>query len=87
MNKRQEVEDALEEMGIHGDVLFADGFDDAIIGLGSQFNTQFMVYDWQKCVEILVAGGCDVDEAEDYMGFNVTGAYVGKHTPVFVSVL
>ncbi len=87
MNKRQEAEDALEEMGLHDDVLFADGFDDAIIGLGSQFNTQFMVYDWHKCVEILVAGGCDVDEAEDYMGFNVTGAYVGKHTPVFVSVL
>jgi hypothetical protein len=87
MSKRQEAEGALEEMGLHDDVLFADGFDDAIIGIGSQFNTHFMVYDWDKCVEILIAGGCDIDGAGEYMGYNVTGAYVGKHTPVFVSLL
>ena len=67
------------------DVLLADGFGDALIGIGTQFNRQLAVYDWDKCVAILqVHSGMSYDEAVEYMDFNVTGAFVGENTPVFV---
>lgn len=65
--------------------LFADGFEAALIGTGTQFNKELAVYDYDKCVEILMAESeMTEDEAIEYMEFNVTGAYVGDHTPVFV---
>lgn len=68
-----------------GDTLYADGFEAALIGVGTQFTQPLAVYDWDKCVEILMArDGMTADEAMEYMDFNVTGAYVGKGTPVFV---
>ena len=67
--------------------LFADGFEKALIGLGYQFNTQLAVYDWDKCVEILVdRDKISREEAVEWMDFNVTGAWVGRSTPVFVRV-
>jgi len=64
--------------------LLADGFEEALIGLGTQFNKEVAVYDYEKCIAILMRSGMDHEEASEYMDFNVTGAYVGEHTPVFV---
>lgn len=64
--------------------LLADGFEEALIGLGTQFNKEVAVYDYDKCIAILMLAGMDQEEAMEYMEFNVTGAYVGEHTPVFV---
>ena len=64
--------------------LLADGFEEALIGLGTQFNKEVAVYDYEKCIAILMRAGMDHEEASKYMDFNVTGAYVGEHTPVFV---
>jgi hypothetical protein len=65
--------------------LYADGFEDALIGVGYQFNTQLAVYDWDKCVSILTQRDkMSHEEAVEWMDFNVTGAWVGKHTPVFI---
>lgn len=67
------------------DTLYAKGFEAALIGVGTQFTQPLAVYDWDKCVEILVArDGMTADEAMEYMDVNVTGAYVGTGTPVFV---
>jgi len=67
--------------------LVADGFDDAIIGIGRQFNTDIVVYDEEKCIKILMErDGMTDEEAEEFFEFNVVGAYVGEHTPVFVRV-
>lgn len=67
--------------------LYAYGFEDALIGLGYQFNTQLAVYDWDECVSILTQrDGMTYDEAIEFMDFNVTGAWVGNNTPVFVRV-
>ncbi len=67
-------------------LLLADGFESAFMGIGTQFNTRFAVYDYAQCIQVLVARqGMTDEEAEEYMSFNVTGAYVGKHTPVFLS--
>lgn len=69
------------------DRLLADGFEDALIGVGRQFNQELSVYDYNKCVEILrERDGMTYDEAFEYMEYNVVGAWVGRGTPVFVEL-
>ena len=67
------------------ETLLADGFDAALIGFGRQFNKTIAVYSYKKCVDILIKNsGMSHDEAVEYMEYNVVGAYVGSHTPVFM---
>lgn len=67
------------------DALLAEGFIRALIGFGTQFNRAVAIYDWNKCVEILVERDqMSYEDAVEFMDFNVTGAYVGEHTPVFL---
>ena len=69
---------------INSEALFADGFDDAIIGydaLGFR-----VVYDYDKCSDILIKrDGMTKHEAHEFMEFNVVGAFVGDFTPLFVN--
>lgn len=67
-------------------VILADGFDDAFLGIGQQFNNFIAVYDRFKCIQIL-SEDMSLEEAEEYFDFNVVGAYVGENTPVFVDTL
>jgi hypothetical protein len=62
--------------------LFADGFDDAIIGMSGGV----VVYDRDKCIAILAAD-MTYDEAEEYFDYNVSGAYVGEYTPLFIEMV
>lgn len=64
------------------DVLFADGFDSAIIGFDP--NLWRVVYSRQKCIEVLVQDGITEEEAIDYLEYNTFNAYVGEKTPVWV---
>tara|TARA_Y100000593_G_C4200508_1_gene281629 strand:- start:450 stop:656 length:207 start_codon:yes stop_codon:yes gene_type:complete len=64
-------------------MLLADGFEKAFIGTGQQFNKELAVYDYDKCIEIL-AEDMSYEEAVEYFEYNVTGAYVGEGTPVFL---
>jgi hypothetical protein len=68
------------------DALTADGFDEAIIGLAERATSTLVVaYDFDMCVGILVSrDGMSYEDAVEYMTFNVTGAWVGEGTPVFV---
>jgi len=67
------------------DVIVADGFEDALIGVGQQFNKALAVYDRQKCIEILMErDGMSDEEAVEYFEYNVTGAWVGEYTPIFL---
>ena len=68
------------------DALTADGFDEAIIGLAERATSTLVVaYDFDKCVGILMSrDGMEEIDAIEYMTFNVTGAWVGEGTPVFV---
>ncbi len=66
------------------DVLFANGFEDAFMGVGIQFNKQIAVYNYDDCISILMErDGMSQEEAIEFFDFNVTGAYVGPHTPIF----
>lgn len=68
-----------------GELVFADGFEDALIGIGRQFDKEFAVYDYVLCVNILMQrDGMTSEEAIEFMEYNVVGAYVGPNTPIFV---
>ena len=68
------------------DLLKADGFDDAIIGM-CQVHEHVYAYDYEKCIEVLQRDqGFTYLDSVEYMDFNVAGAYVGRHTPVFVHI-
>lgn len=67
--------------------LTADGFELAFLGVGRQFNQELSVYDYDKCIYILCdRDGMTMEEAVEYMEFNVVNAWVGKGTPVFVEL-
>ena len=82
---RQELEQWAEE--VEENLLFANGFDDAIIGLGEQYSrTTAVVYDYNKCVKVLMdRNGMSKEDALEYMEFNVVSSYVGEHTPIFLT--
>ena len=65
------------------EMLVADGFDEAIIGVTYGYGDQVVVYDWDACIEIL-RKDMSHEDALEHMGYNVTGAYVGERTPQFV---
>jgi hypothetical protein len=70
-------------------LIYANGFEDAIIGIGTQFNiTDLVCYNYDKCVEILMTrDGMKEEEAIEYMEYNVVGAYIGENTPIFIREL
>ncbi len=83
----KDLEDSLRSWDEEHDegALFADGFEAALIGVGVQFSREVAIYDYDKCLDVLIArDGMDIEEAIDYMEYNVVGAYAGKSTPVFL---
>ncbi len=62
------------------EVLVADGFDDAIIGIDD--TSMRLIYSVSKCIEIL-SKDMDEEEAVEYFDFNVRGSYVGEKTPIW----
>lgn len=64
--------------------LLADGFEDALIGFGHRHNQQVAIYDYWKCVEVLIKRDRMTEEdAIEHMEFNVISSYVGEYTPIF----
>lgn len=67
------------------ELLLADGFEDAILGVVEGGTRGPVVcYDYELCVKILVAKGMEEEVAFEWMDFNVLGAYVGEKTPLFL---
>lgn len=67
-------------------MLKADGLDKAILGVGIRCGQEdILVYSYGKCVEIFMKKDkMSHEEAIDWMEYNVVGAWVGDHTPIFV---
>jgi hypothetical protein len=65
--------------------LKADGFDDAVIGVVTDFvDEPKLIYSVSKCLAILM-GDDEMDDSDalEYFTFNVSGAYVGPKTPIW----
>ena len=58
-----------------------DGFDEALIGV--DIKSMRLVYSVSKCIQILSKDMNEIDAIE-YFYFNVSGAYVGEKTPIWV---
>ena len=63
------------------EILKADGFDEAIIGIDD--STMRLIYSESKCIEILLKEIGNEEEAVEYFNYNVKGAYVGEKTPIW----
>lgn len=78
MNKRQLIYEQYQD----DEMLFADGFDDAIIGV--DINSLRVIYSVAECITILMGEDqLSKEDAEDFFYFNVAGSYVGERTPIF----
>ena len=67
--------------GDSDDILFADGFNEAIIGF--EPNMWKVVYSRNKVIEILMKDMSE-EEAIEYAEYNTFNAYVGEKTPLWV---
>ena len=64
--------------------LLADGFDDAIIGLDTSGDVYRVIYDRNKMVDVLMERDeMSLEEAVEYLDYNVFSAYVGEGTPIY----
>jgi hypothetical protein len=60
-----------------------DGLDEAIVGTITPFGgEETLCYRYRSMVEILVSrDGMTEEEAEEYVDYNIIGAWVGETTP------
>jgi hypothetical protein len=72
--------DKIVEWFPEDEILKADGFDEAIIGI-DEFSMR-LIYSVSKCIEILCRDMSEEDAVE-YFDFNVKGSYVGEKTPIW----
>ena len=63
------------------EILKADGFDDAVIGV--EANDMRLIYSVSKCIDILIKEGMTEEDALEHFSYNVSGAYVGPKTPIW----
>lgn len=84
MTMREKLEQYAEDTDIV--LLFADGFDAAIVGVGNQASkSECVIYDYDSCVSILKErNNMSFEEAVEYLDFNTTSAWMGDNTPIFM---
>lgn len=68
------------------DLLFLEGFDAAIVGVGRRCGQPDIVaYDADKIIAILMMDhGMSEEDAHEFYEFNIVGAWLGDDTPVFI---
>ena len=72
----------IEDMFPDDELMFADGFDDCILGVSEGINSR-IIYNAEAIIRSL-AKDMDEDEASEYFMFNISGAYMGPLTPIYV---
>lgn len=81
MNK-EELMEAYGDLVGDTELLMADGFDDAIVGICSvSFR---LIYDYELMLGILIEQDMEEIDAIEYLEFNVLNAYVGPQTPIYM---
>ena len=79
MNTLQKI---IEHIGSGDDILLADGFDDAVIGIDWNFRA---IYSSELAIRILMKrDGLSRTDAIEFMEFNVWCAHVGSQTPLWM---
>lgn len=77
----------------NSDALFLDGldgdkeaFNEALVGFSERCGMHSVaVYDVDKIIEILINKyDMSIDEATEWYSYNMSGAYMGEDTPIFI---
>jgi hypothetical protein len=63
------------------ELLRAEGFDSAIIGLDDK--SMRLIYSKSLCINILISQGMPEEEALEYFEINVSSAWLGDMTPIW----
>lgn len=80
-----DIRNTLAELYYDEELLFADGFDDAVIGVCR--NTYRVIYDSNKMIDILIkSDDMSYEDAIEFLEFNTFCAYVGDKTPIYCNV-
>ena len=75
----------LKLVGADEVLAFADGHDDAIVGVADREGVTVVVYDARLIVDMLrTRDGMDRDEAQEFFEFNIARAWIGEQTPIFL---
>lgn len=80
MRRMKIMIDKILEWFPEDEILKADGFDEAIIGIDE--HSMRLIYSISKCIEIL-SRDMSEEDAVEYFDFNVAGAYMGEKTPIW----
>ena len=95
---RAKVDKVAQRLGFDS-ILLADGFDGALVGIGTRFIHPVAIYNYDTCVKMLANDYLDDAEAsgrteytdedalldaEEYLIHNTTGAFVGDNTPIYL---
>jgi hypothetical protein len=68
---------------INEGALFADGYDDCILGVVRRFGSEpLALYDYEGIIKKLMVD-MSREDAEEFFEVNIVGAYVGENTPAF----
>jgi len=81
MINAEDLNDLVEVFGDPGYTLKADGFDDCVVGIDDK---QRLVYSIEACLRNLVKDGMTTADAAEFFSYNISGAYMGVYTPVFI---
>ena len=81
MSNIEKIEEQFPDL----EILQADGFDRAIIGLEPLSGK--LIYDINKIIDILLEEGLSEIDAIEHLEFNVINAYVGEKTPLYIHTI
>lgn len=69
-------------------LLFAEGYDAAILGIANIEGDEVVAYDAAKVISILRRrDGMSRNEAEEFFDYNIGGTHIGERTPLFLRLL
>lgn len=84
-NGRNLRQACLDRAGEDVTLMFAEGYDTAILGVAEYAGETLVVYDTQAIIDLLQRrDGMSEDEAEEFFEYNIAGAWMGKGMPVFL---
>jgi len=89
LEKRQIIDEQFRwNNAVSPNPLFADGYDDCIIGIMERFGqeTPIIIYDKEKVIAKIMDDDTSREDAEEFFEFNIIGAWVGEGTPGFVTL-
>lgn len=82
------VRDLLAEAYPDEELIFFDpaSLDVAVVGVAERLGLgPVVVYDREKLLQAFVDDGMDREEAEEWVSFNIDGAYIGDKTPLLMT--